>query len=69
VVRVYYELKTEAIQKLGISHLISQRKVNDSELKRFYSECFVFVYPSKYEGFGILYSYLPVIAPLCSVIL
>jgi glycosyltransferase involved in cell wall biosynthesis len=59
--------ENEAIHKLGISHLISQRKVNDSELKTLYQNTLAFVYPSKYEGFGI--PILEAFASDCPVVL
>jgi glycosyltransferase involved in cell wall biosynthesis len=43
----------EAIHKLGASRLVNHRKVNDGELKTLYQNALAFVYPSKYEGFGI----------------
>jgi glycosyltransferase involved in cell wall biosynthesis len=45
--------ENKAINKLGASHLVSHRKVNDGELKTLYQDALAFVYPSKYEGFGI----------------
>lgn len=45
--------ENEAINKLGLGELVKQRKINDGELKTLYQNAIAFVYPSKYEGFGI----------------
>ena len=39
--------------ELGIAHLVSQADLSDAELSAAYSSAHVFVFPSKYEGFGL----------------
>lgn len=39
--------------ELGISQLVSQENVSDEELMSAYATAHVFVFPSKYEGFGL----------------
>lgn len=53
--------------ELGISHLVSQENLSDDELSLAYETSHVFVFPSRYEGFG-----LPVLEALqsgCRVLL
>lgn len=45
--------ESDAIEKLGVNHLLSQQTVDDGTLKTLYQNALAFVYPSKYEGFGI----------------
>jgi glycosyltransferase involved in cell wall biosynthesis len=45
--------ESQKINSLGLNKLVSQRIVNDGELKTLYQNALAFVYPSKYEGFGI----------------
>ncbi|MCR5414817.1 MAG: glycosyltransferase family 4 protein [Kiritimatiellae bacterium] len=42
-----------SINRLGIAEQVSQGFVDDSELPSLYANAVVFVYPSRYEGFGI----------------
>jgi glycosyltransferase involved in cell wall biosynthesis len=39
--------------ELGIAHLVSQADLSDADLSAAYSSAHVFVFPSKYEGFGL----------------
>jgi glycosyltransferase involved in cell wall biosynthesis len=39
--------------KLGIAHLVSQENLSDEELALAYASSHIFVFPSRYEGFGL----------------
>jgi glycosyltransferase involved in cell wall biosynthesis len=39
--------------ELGIAHLVSQADLSDAELSAAYSSAHLFVFPSRYEGFGL----------------
>jgi glycosyltransferase involved in cell wall biosynthesis len=41
------------LQKLGISHKVTQVDANDSQLAMYYRSAACLVYPSLYEGFGL----------------
>lgn len=45
--------ETQKINSLGLNKLVRQKIVNDGVLKTLYQNALAFVYPSKYEGFGI----------------
>jgi glycosyltransferase involved in cell wall biosynthesis len=49
----FSESEKETISKLGIGGFVSQRNVTDSELIEAFTKAHVFVFPSKYEGFGL----------------
>ena len=49
----FSESEKETINTLGIRSYVSQRNVTDSELIDAYSKAHAFVFPSKYEGFGL----------------
>ncbi len=49
----FSESEKETIDALGIRSYVSQRSVTDSELMVAYSKAHAFVFPSKYEGFGL----------------
>ena len=41
------------LQNLGISDRIIRHQVNDNDMQNLYAHALCFIYPSKYEGFGI----------------
>lgn len=45
--------ESEVIERLQLNHLVRQQTVDDGKLKTLYQNALAFVYPSKYEGFGI----------------
>lgn len=45
--------ENQQINALGLNKLVSQKIVTDGTLKTLYQNALAFVYPSKYEGFGI----------------
>lgn len=45
--------ETEILKKLNIAEKIEQRSITDEELATMYNRSQCFVYPSKYEGFGL----------------
>ncbi len=49
----FSESEKKTIDALGIRSYVSQRNVTDSELVDAYSKAHAFVFPSKYEGFGL----------------
>jgi glycosyltransferase involved in cell wall biosynthesis len=49
----FTESEKETIDALGIRSYVSQRNVTDLELIDAYSKAHAFVFPSKYEGFGL----------------
>ena len=49
----FSESEKETIDALGIRSFVSQRNVSDSELIDAYSKAHAFVFPSRYEGFGL----------------
>jgi glycosyltransferase involved in cell wall biosynthesis len=49
----FSESENAVIHSLGIGGFVSQRNVTDSELIDAYSKAHAFVFPSKYEGFGL----------------
>jgi glycosyltransferase involved in cell wall biosynthesis len=43
----------DLIAELGISNYVTQKDVTDKELESAYSSAHVFIFPSRYEGFGL----------------
>jgi glycosyltransferase involved in cell wall biosynthesis len=49
----FTESETDLIDNLGIENHTTQRNVTDIELAEAYSKAHLFVFPSRYEGFGL----------------
>ena len=49
----FTEAEKSLFAELGIDHLVSQENLSDEELNLAYASSHIFVFPSKYEGFGI----------------
>jgi glycosyltransferase involved in cell wall biosynthesis len=49
----FTESEQDLIDNLGIQNHTTQRNVSDSELAEAYSKAHLFVFPSRYEGFGL----------------
>ncbi|MBE7157017.1 MAG: glycosyltransferase family 4 protein [Rhodospirillales bacterium] len=46
-------MEASEIERRGLSGIISQRRVDDTQLAELYRGAAVFIYPSRYEGFGL----------------
>ena len=49
----FTETEKSLFTQLGIAHQVSQENLSDEELNLAYASSHIFVYPSKYEGFGL----------------
>lgn len=49
----FVEEELNLIAELNLNDKVETRKVNDNELKNLYAYAVAFIYPSKYEGFGM----------------
>jgi glycosyltransferase involved in cell wall biosynthesis len=49
----FTEAEKSLFTELGIGHLVSQENLSDEELTLAYASSHIFVFPSRYEGFGL----------------
>lgn len=49
----FTETEKSLFSELGITHLVSQEDLSDEELALAYASSHLFVFPSRYEGFGL----------------
>lgn len=49
----FTEAEKSLFTELGIAHLVSQENLSDEELALAYKSSHIFVFPSRYEGFGL----------------
>ena len=49
----FTEAEKSLFAELGIDHLVSQENLSDEDLNLAYASSHIFVFPSRYEGFGL----------------